>query len=174
MSHLRPRRDPLSIDAAFAPILAAAQRGSGPAFEELYRWVAPQVAGYFRAQGAQEPEDLTSEVFLGVFRNIKTFSGTRAEFRTWVFSVAHRRLTDERRKHGRRPTMVEPAADDRHHGTRTTSTDAAEEVPQAPCATQFFLADRSLQSVIVPANSKMPLYFCKRGAKAAARFSIAW
>ena len=127
MSHLRPRRDPLSINAAFAPILAAAQSGSGTAFEELYRWVAPQVAGYFRAQGAQEPEDLTSEVFLGVFRNIKTFSGTRAEFRTWVFSVAHRRLTDERRKHGRRPTMVEPADDDRHHGTRTTSTDAAEE-----------------------------------------------
>ena len=51
---------------------------------------------------------------------------------------------------------------------------AADEVPQAPWATQFFLADGSLQSVIVPANSRMPLYFWRKEAKSAARFTIAW
>lgn len=127
MSTLRPRRDPLSLDSAFAPILAAAQGGSGTAFEELYRWLAPMVAGYFRAQGSREPEDLTSEVFLGVFRNIRTFSGSRAEFRTWVFSVAHRRLTDERRKWGRRPAIVDPAAGESDFGGPSAPTDVAEE-----------------------------------------------
>ena len=106
MTSVRPRRDPLSVDSAFAPILASAQRGTGTSFEELYRWLAPAVAGYFRAQGERDAEDLTSEVFLGVFRNLASFSGSRAEFRTWVFSVAHRRLIDQRRRTSRRPVTV--------------------------------------------------------------------
>jgi RNA polymerase sigma-70 factor (ECF subfamily) len=42
-------------------------------------------------------------VWVGVFRNIGTFSGTEAQFRSWVFVVAHRRVQDERRRLGRRP-----------------------------------------------------------------------
>ena len=106
MTTVRPRRDPLSLDSAFAPILASAQRGTGTSFEELYTWLAPAVAGYFRAQGERDAEDLTSEVFLGVFRNLASFSGSRAEFRTWVFSVAHRRLIDQRRRTSRRPVTI--------------------------------------------------------------------
>lgn len=77
--------------------------GSGEAFSELYAQLAPAVVGYLRAQGAREPNDLCSEVFLGVFKNMNTFVGAPAAFRSWVFSVAHRRLTDERRQTGRRP-----------------------------------------------------------------------
>ena len=53
-------------------------------------------------QGAGDVEDLTSEVFLAMFRNIGSFSGTEANFRSWVFVIAHRRLQDERRRRFRR------------------------------------------------------------------------
>ena len=78
--------------------------GRPSAWDRCYRWLAPAVAGYLRMQGAREVDDLTSEVFLAVFRNIGTFSGTEANFRSWVFVIAHRRLTDERRRRFRRPT----------------------------------------------------------------------
>jgi RNA polymerase sigma factor (sigma-70 family) len=92
---------------AFEPVLAAARTGEGWAAERLWRSLAPAVAGYLRAQGASEPEDLTSEVFLGVFRAIGTFSGDEPGFRSWVFTIAHRRLVDDRRRARRRPPPSE-------------------------------------------------------------------
>jgi RNA polymerase sigma-70 factor (ECF subfamily) len=74
--------------------------------------LAPAVAGYLRAQGAAEPDDLTSEVFLGVFRGLGAFSGSEEQFRSWVFTIAHRRLTDERRQAGRRPRTTSELAPD--------------------------------------------------------------
>ncbi len=53
-------------------------------------------------QGAAEPEDLTSDVFLGVFTGIDSFEGSETQFRSWVFTIAHRRLVDERRRLARR------------------------------------------------------------------------
>lgn len=113
-------------------LIAAAVDGSQPAFGALYRQLSPAVLGYLRAQGAREPEDLCSEVFLGVFRNVAGFSGGGPQFRSWVFSVAHHRVVDERRRLARRPEQV--AFDDTSaeqspllHGSRgDAGTDAAE------------------------------------------------
>jgi RNA polymerase sigma factor (sigma-70 family) len=96
----RPR--PGDIDD-FDALLAAVQAGRPSAWDRCYRWLAPAVAGYLRIQGAREVDDLTSEVFLAMFRNIGTFSGTESNFRSWVFVIAHRRLQDERRHRFRRP-----------------------------------------------------------------------
>lgn len=87
----------------FGLVLRAAQAGGGWAAERLWRSLAPAVAGYLRLQGAAEPDDLTSEVFLEVFRQLDRFSGTEEQFRSWVFTIAHRRLIDEWRRAGRRP-----------------------------------------------------------------------
>ncbi len=59
--------------------------------------------GYFRARGATEPEDLLGEVFLQVARNLSSFSGDAAGFRSWVFTIAHRRMIDERRARSHQP-----------------------------------------------------------------------
>jgi RNA polymerase sigma factor (sigma-70 family) len=97
-----PRANRAGIDD-FDALLAAVQAGRPSAWDRCYHWLAPAVAGYLRMQGAREVEDLTSEVFLAMFRNIGTFSGTEANFRSWVFVIAHRRLQDERRHRFRRP-----------------------------------------------------------------------
>jgi RNA polymerase sigma-70 factor (ECF subfamily) len=95
----------------FRSVLAAAQGGAGWALERLWADLAPSVAGYFRVQGAAEPDDRTSEVFIGVFGGIRRFSGGEGEFRSWVFTIAHRRLTDERRHQARQPRL-EPVTDE--------------------------------------------------------------
>ncbi len=77
--------------------------GTLRALEDLFTTLAPIVAGYLRLQGSAEPDDLTSDVFLGAFRNLDTFRGDEAGFRSWLFTIAHRRLLDERRRLRRRP-----------------------------------------------------------------------
>jgi len=86
----------------FAPVLRAAQCGAPWALDQLYRDLAPAVVGYLRLQGAEDPEDLTSEVFLGAFRGLGAFAGGESEFRSWVLAIAHRRMIDERRRRSRR------------------------------------------------------------------------
>jgi RNA polymerase sigma factor (sigma-70 family) len=87
----------------FETVVVAARRGERWALEEIYRKLGRAVTGYLRAQGAAEPEDLASEAFVGVLRNLANFKGDEAAFRTWVFMIAHRRLLDERRRLRRRP-----------------------------------------------------------------------
>ena len=95
----------------FAGVLAGARRNAAGAWNELYAWLAPGVAGYLRMLGARDVDDLTCEVLLAVFRRIDAFDGSEANFRSWVFTVAHSRLIDERRREARRLDTVplEPA-----------------------------------------------------------------
>ncbi|MGR2752281.1 RNA polymerase sigma factor [Agromyces arachidis] len=87
---------------AFASILAAARAGARWACTELWAAYAPGVAAFLRARGSLEPDDLTSEVFLTVFDRLGAFEGGEAEFRSFVYTIAYRRLTDELRRRGRR------------------------------------------------------------------------
>jgi RNA polymerase sigma factor (sigma-70 family) len=87
----------------FNAVLEAAQQGAPQAFERIFTSLAPVVTGYLRIQGAVEPDDLASEVFVAVLRNIDRFHGDEPGFRSWVFTIAHRRLLDERRRLVRRP-----------------------------------------------------------------------
>ena len=94
------------LGQAFDDVLMAAQAGAGWAFTRLYEDLAGVVTGYLRQQGAWEPDDVASETFLHVFSGIGTFEGDEEAFRSWVFTIAHRRLVDERRKVGRRPEVA--------------------------------------------------------------------
>ena len=101
---------------SFESTLAAARQGAGWAATALWTEYAPAVAGFVRARGSREPDDLTSEVFLVVFDSLHTFTGGQAEFRSFLFSIAYRRLVDELRMRTRRGTPEEWTAetDNRH------------------------------------------------------------
>ena len=99
-------------DFAFEEVLGAAKVGEEWAWQVLYDGLAGPVAGYLRSRGAQDTDDLTSEVFLQVARDIDTFDGPEHKFRSWVFVIAHRRILDERRTRSRRPIVSdEPVPD---------------------------------------------------------------
>lgn len=92
-------------------MLGAARAGAEWAWTALYRDLAPVVLGYLHARGAKEPEDLLGQVFLDVVRGLPRFEGDEHSFRSWVLTVAHHDLLDERRRRSRRP--VDPAPTER-------------------------------------------------------------
>jgi RNA polymerase sigma-70 factor (ECF subfamily) len=79
----------------------------GPAaFGAVYRTYASQVLGYFTARGAEDPEAAMQDVFLAVLPRLNTVTGGSNGLRTFIFSVAHARMVDDRRRHGRAPAKV--------------------------------------------------------------------
>ena len=103
-------RAPESLGESFPAVLQAARTGAEWAWTALYRSLSPSLLGYLRSRGAAEPEDLMGEVFLQIARDLPTFTGGEAEFRSWVFVMAHHRFLDERRSRSRRPST--PASDE--------------------------------------------------------------
>jgi RNA polymerase sigma-70 factor (ECF subfamily) len=92
--------------------IEAAKSGAEWAWAEIYEEFSGRITGYLRSKGAPDPEDLSSEVFLQVARDIHRFDGDESKFRSWVFVIAHRRLIDDRRSHARRPNEIDKFPDD--------------------------------------------------------------
>ena len=92
-----------SLGDQFPGILIAAQDGGEWAVAILYRWLHPAVVGYLRARAGDDAEDLASETWVAVARGLSNFSGDETAFRSWVFTIAHRRLIDLHRVTARRP-----------------------------------------------------------------------
>lgn len=101
----------MATGPVFDDVLSAARAGAAWAFEVLYRELAPAVTGYLRLHGAPDPDDLASETFLAVFRGLGGFEGDEQGLRSWVFTIAHRRLVDEWRRRGRRPQLADGGED---------------------------------------------------------------
>jgi RNA polymerase sigma-70 factor, ECF subfamily len=95
----------------FPGMLARAREGDQLAWRHLYEDLAGPLLGFLRGRGAPEPEDQLGETFLQVARNLANFVGDEAGFRSWVFTIAHRRLVDALRQRARRPLTVLAAED---------------------------------------------------------------
>lgn len=96
--------------AKFEGVLSAAQEGSGWAWDILVRNYGPRLNRFFRTRGIADPEALVGDVFADMARNLCTFTGPEDAFRSWVFVIAYRRMSDERRRLSRRPDEVSTAA----------------------------------------------------------------
>jgi RNA polymerase sigma-70 factor (ECF subfamily) len=80
----------------------------------------PMLLRYLRLSAGDAAEDLASEVWLEVAKRIARFRGGELEFRSWLFTVARRRMIDLQRyetRHPARPTenverLDRPASDD--------------------------------------------------------------
>jgi len=95
-----------SLGPAFDSVLAAAQAGVGWARTRVYEELAPAVAGYIRAQGVADPSDATSDVFVTVLTRLPSFAGDERQFRSWVFTIAYRRVVDEWRGRARQDALL--------------------------------------------------------------------
>jgi RNA polymerase sigma factor (sigma-70 family) len=90
------------IGEEFPRVLAEAAAGDHGAVERIYRDTVPIVMGYLRASGAISPEDVTGDVYVDALRGLRRFRGTEHQFRSWLLTIAHRRLVDDWRRRGRR------------------------------------------------------------------------
>lgn len=90
-------------DEEFAGSLAAAVRGDSAAFALLWRAHQPPLLRYLRVIVGQVAEDVASETWLQVARDLHRFSGSSIVFRVWLFTIARNRAIDDRRRARRRP-----------------------------------------------------------------------
>src|ERR1700678_3233959 len=88
-----------SLDPDFS-LVSRCLRGDEPAWEDLVRLHTRKVYGLcFRFTGSgSEAQDLTQEVFLRVFRTLKTFRSTEGSFATWLARVTRNLLIDHYRR----------------------------------------------------------------------------
>jgi len=88
------------IDSLDQPLVSQCLGGDEAAWEELVRQHTRQVYGIcFRfTNSGQEAQDLTQEVFMRVFRTIKTFRSAEGSFNTWLARVTRNLLIDHYRR----------------------------------------------------------------------------
>lgn len=102
-------------DHDLAAALASAQDGDPDAFRVLYRDTQPRVLRYLQALLGDDAEDVASETWLQVARDLAGFTGDGDGFRGWVVTIARHRAMDHLRYHGRRaPTSPLPAEELAH------------------------------------------------------------
>lgn len=87
------------------PSIAQLKSGESAAWAWFFEEFSGQIAGYARRMGVNDPEDVTGTVLETVARSVCNFSGSRSQFRSWVFTIAHARIVDESRRRGRRPEV---------------------------------------------------------------------
>jgi RNA polymerase sigma-70 factor (ECF subfamily) len=87
--------------------LDGAVSGNAAAFAVLWEAHQPALLRYLRVVIADAAEDVASETWLQVARDLRGFSGSVPAFRVWLFRIARNRGIDEQRRRGRR--REEPA-----------------------------------------------------------------
>jgi RNA polymerase sigma-70 factor (ECF subfamily) len=88
--------------------LHAARSGDELAFRLVYRAVHPSLLRYVRVLVGDDAEDVVSEAWLQIVRDLARFSGDGPAFRGWASIIARHRALDHLRHHRRRPAVATP------------------------------------------------------------------
>lgn len=87
--------------------LARAQDGDEAAFREVYRTIQPALLRYLRVLVADEAEDVASEAWLQITRDLIKFRGDADSFRGWCATIARNRALDHVRRRRSRPVAAD-------------------------------------------------------------------
>ncbi|MFI1398973.1 RNA polymerase sigma factor [Streptomyces sp. NPDC020681] len=119
----------LGDDAELTTAVLAAQDGDESAFRTVYRAVHPRLLGYVRTLvGDPDAEDVASEAWLQIARDLGRFSGDADRFRGWAARIARNRALDHIRMRGRRPAV---GADETELTSKPAESDTADEAMEA-------------------------------------------
>ncbi|XRQ09496.1 RNA polymerase sigma factor [Actinomadura welshii] len=88
--------------------LRAAQDGDEDSFRMLYRDVQPRLIRFAGALVGADAEDVTSEAWLQIARDLHSFRGDLDGFRGWTATITRHRALDHLRRRSRRPTGDAP------------------------------------------------------------------
>ena len=90
-------------DGELGAAVARAQEGDDGAFAVAYRIVQPGLLGYLRGLVGDEAEDVASDAWLEIARDLGRFRGDGAGFRGWTATIARHRAFDHLRRQRVRP-----------------------------------------------------------------------
>jgi RNA polymerase sigma-70 factor, ECF subfamily len=102
----------LAEDAGLEDAVERAQDGDAEAFRLLYRDLQPRLLRYLHGIAGQDAEDIASETWLQVTRDLAGFTGSYDGFRGWVTTIARHRALDHLRRNQRKPPALALAAED--------------------------------------------------------------
>jgi RNA polymerase sigma-70 factor (ECF subfamily) len=94
----------VTIGDRFAGIMEGARKGDRQAITALYLDASPVLLKYLRAREPQEAEDLCSEIWMQLARQLPRFEGNESQWWGFVFLVARRCLNDYWKRRRRRRT----------------------------------------------------------------------
>ncbi|MER6471346.1 RNA polymerase sigma factor [Streptomyces collinus] len=97
-----PRRQQ-ARDGELGAAVARAQDGDESAFAVAYRIVQPGLLGYLRGLVGEDAEDVASDAWLEIARDLGRFKGDGAGFRGWTATIARHRALDHLRRQRVRP-----------------------------------------------------------------------
>jgi RNA polymerase sigma factor (sigma-70 family) len=92
-----------AYDGELGVAVVRAQEGDEAAFAVAYRIVQPALLGYLRGIVGDEAEDVASDAWLEIARDLGRFRGDGAGFRGWTATIARHRALDHLRRQKVRP-----------------------------------------------------------------------
>ncbi|MFC4110567.1 RNA polymerase sigma factor [Micromonospora zhanjiangensis] len=95
------------VTADLSESVRAAQAGDENAFRLIYRAVQPGLLRYLTALVGADAEDVASETWLQIARDLRSFDGGQG-FRAWAVTIARNRAMDHLRYRRRRPATSVP------------------------------------------------------------------
>ncbi|AWT45089.1 MULTISPECIES: RNA polymerase sigma factor [Streptomyces] len=106
----KPRRAQ-AYDGELGAAVTRAQQGDEAAFAVAYRIVQPGLLGYLRGLVGEDAEDVASDAWLEIARDLGRFQGDGAGFRGWTATIARHRALDHLRRQRVRPRSAVLEAD---------------------------------------------------------------
>ncbi|MEU3347487.1 RNA polymerase sigma factor [Streptomyces sp. NPDC006700] len=103
MGHGGEPRRAQAYDGELGAAVARAQEGDEESFSVAYRLVQPGLLGYLRGLVGDDAEDVASEAWLEIARDLGRFRGDGAGFRGWTATIARHRALDHLRRKRVRP-----------------------------------------------------------------------
>jgi len=139
------KAEPAISEQGLADAVAAARNGDEMAFELLWRETNPRLSKFVQSRtfnSALDFEEILSETWLNVARDIRKFKGEYSAFTAWVYSIARNRIIDSARKRDR---TIQPEEE----------LESASEVKSNQDVVADFEANENVQRIITKIN-KLP------------------
>ena len=92
-----------AYDAELGAAVERAQQGDDEGFAIAYRLVQPGLIGYVRGLVGDDAEDVASETWHDIVRDMSRFRGDGQAFRGWAAAIARHRALDHIRRIKARP-----------------------------------------------------------------------
>jgi RNA polymerase sigma-70 factor (ECF subfamily) len=107
----------------FGEDLPRARSGDQAAFGRIFDRTQPALLRYLRALAPNAAEDIASETWISIVRDLNSFHGEEKAFRAWALAIARHRMVDATRTEARQPTvpMAAPPVDSTAAAVRDTA-----------------------------------------------------
>lgn len=103
MGKAQLRRHKRMDDGELGEVVARAREGDDAAFGVVYRELHPMLLGYLRGLIGDDADDIASETWHDIVRDLRGFRGDGLSFRGWAATIARHRALDHVRRNSVRP-----------------------------------------------------------------------